>query len=89
MIVNNSKGVKEYPYMYLGNSRKRIYYDPYIRKRPHGWLLRQAKIPINGKRECARRVRQMMKIAEKKTFKLVWVGNILLSNRYLEGVIVA
>lgn len=64
MIIQNSQGVKSYNYITKGRSRKRIYYDPCIKRMPHGWLVRKP-IKYNGKREIARRLRQMNKISSK------------------------
>lgn len=66
MVIQNSKGVKNYPYMFIGNSRKRTYYDVYLHRRPGGWIVRKKPKSTQGKRECARRVRQMARIAARK-----------------------
>jgi hypothetical protein len=51
VIIVNSKGVMEYPYT-ITKGGKRI---PYVSK-----LLK-----VNGKRECARRIRQFLRSAAK------------------------
>lgn len=43
----------------------------------------------NKHREIARRVRQRNKMLEKrKIMEVMWTGNLVLSNRYLDGVLV-
>jgi hypothetical protein len=61
MTVTNHLGTKNYPFMYLGNSRKPIYYNTlWVRKRDRVIIGRKRK-PRCGARECARRIRQMSK----------------------------
>ena len=66
MVIQNSKGIKNYPYMHVDNSRKRTYYDVNLHRRPGGWIVRKKPKSAQGKRECARRVRQMRRIEFRK-----------------------
>lgn len=61
-LTDHTGLVKTFPYITRGNSRKRIYYNPRAKKIAGGWLVIKP-IPYNGKRECARRLRQMKKAA--------------------------